>query len=651
MPKRPRQHQIEDISRAKFKLILPDRWVERSVSHDYGIDCEVEIFDEDERAVGLSFLVQLKSTENSDDEESRRVTLKVDSIKYFLSKQTPVLIVRYDVTGDVFYCRWAGNIDLHKRKKRAKTHSFVYGMNEILTRSGCLSLERDVRTAQRFKSGKTSIPVRVNIDVDRSIRGAYTLISSVRTYLSKLTNGSVTVVGNEDCDISCIIRRKFIRTSIGTDVCCEINFKNDIEQLNLSTALNAVTLGSICFSPIKVGRDDLAARLVLSVESFPIEQVPEGLAFKIVLAMLSTSHYEKAFDLIEILPIDEKWAPGGIGFLLAAILSSRYVPSDTRKLLTNFLLRRIEVAKARGRHQAVGIAHYNLANHFSSNKMYRRAIENYRMAVKLAPTYSDSSYVYREIGGVLFSARRYRCAKEVYGKAWNMKQSDQIGLLYADSMMMAGNYSDALRRFIEICEVDASRAAEWRLKIYVLDVIVNQRGLPEQKRKIFEAQHASAYGPNFTADDYISNYWDVVQLDALSPMASVNYAISISQRGRELDHPDWKEAYFGFLVAALVCTNDLESWTNCVICLINCKELWAHLILIVEAAYFFMGDEFLYEVTNKIHANINNDAANSIISEIEEFVEATKNARKHEIRLRFLNDAGEVVNVVDFIAK
>ena len=45
MPKRVYQHEIEDSSRAKFQLALPRKWVFRDKAKDYGIDGEVELFD------------------------------------------------------------------------------------------------------------------------------------------------------------------------------------------------------------------------------------------------------------------------------------------------------------------------------------------------------------------------------------------------------------------------------------------------------------------------------------------------------------------------------------------------------------------------------------------------------------------------------
>lgn len=74
MPKRPAKHQIEDQSRARFRLLLPEAWVFRDITPDYGIDGEVEIFDDTGKSTGLSFLVQLKASESKSKDQRRRVT-------------------------------------------------------------------------------------------------------------------------------------------------------------------------------------------------------------------------------------------------------------------------------------------------------------------------------------------------------------------------------------------------------------------------------------------------------------------------------------------------------------------------------------------------------------------------------------------------
>src|SRR5688500_2155741 len=69
--RRPRQHIMEDVSKALFESVLPPEWVVHDYRPDYGIDLIVELFefvDEKEtmsEALGEMFFVQLKSINRS----------------------------------------------------------------------------------------------------------------------------------------------------------------------------------------------------------------------------------------------------------------------------------------------------------------------------------------------------------------------------------------------------------------------------------------------------------------------------------------------------------------------------------------------------------------------------------------------------------
>ena len=58
---RTRNHILEDKSRNIFNEIIPEKWVVRDKGKDYGIDCEVEIFDDYGNPTGIVFYVQLKA--------------------------------------------------------------------------------------------------------------------------------------------------------------------------------------------------------------------------------------------------------------------------------------------------------------------------------------------------------------------------------------------------------------------------------------------------------------------------------------------------------------------------------------------------------------------------------------------------------------
>ena len=89
-PQRPREHVLETLSRRAFERLVPATWVVRAVDEDYGVDREVEIFEEG-HATGLTFKVQLKGSDRTAAAgASRRV--KTDTLGYWKSLDVPVLI-------------------------------------------------------------------------------------------------------------------------------------------------------------------------------------------------------------------------------------------------------------------------------------------------------------------------------------------------------------------------------------------------------------------------------------------------------------------------------------------------------------------------------------------------------------------------------
>ena len=64
-PKRPRSHVLETESRQSFESAIPSEWVYRRKEDDYGIDGEVELFDDSGKTTGLLFYVQLKATDST----------------------------------------------------------------------------------------------------------------------------------------------------------------------------------------------------------------------------------------------------------------------------------------------------------------------------------------------------------------------------------------------------------------------------------------------------------------------------------------------------------------------------------------------------------------------------------------------------------
>src|SRR6266508_1921968 len=111
MPQRPRSHELEDASRIAFRAARPAKWLVRDVHQDYGVDLEVEVFDEGGSATGEMFLAQAKGTDQPDLTRALRVKLKVDHLAYYASLDLPVLLVLLHApTGDL-YAKWVHAFD------------------------------------------------------------------------------------------------------------------------------------------------------------------------------------------------------------------------------------------------------------------------------------------------------------------------------------------------------------------------------------------------------------------------------------------------------------------------------------------------------------------------------------------------------------
>jgi hypothetical protein len=105
--KRPEQHEIDTAARRLLQSVLPPNLVVREQSDDYGIDAEVELFEEG-HSTGVIFKVQLKGTKNptySTDGDFLSFSLEVYRAEYLIEQvKIPTAIILCDIVqGLVFW--------------------------------------------------------------------------------------------------------------------------------------------------------------------------------------------------------------------------------------------------------------------------------------------------------------------------------------------------------------------------------------------------------------------------------------------------------------------------------------------------------------------------------------------------------------------
>jgi Domain of unknown function (DUF4365) len=109
MPKRPRSHQLEDLSRTGLhRLFEGSGWTVEDLSKDYGEDLLVRIFDSGV-STPLSFFVQAKATDNLTLFRSKRANslhypISTEHIRHWTRFQEPVILTLWDAqSGDTFW--------------------------------------------------------------------------------------------------------------------------------------------------------------------------------------------------------------------------------------------------------------------------------------------------------------------------------------------------------------------------------------------------------------------------------------------------------------------------------------------------------------------------------------------------------------------
>ncbi len=127
----PKQHEIDEQACRVFDSALPASWVCRPQLKDYGVDKEVEIFEEG-KSTGIIFKVQVKGTEKpgfSSDDLIISFSLSVGDVGYYCEElKVPIVLVVIDVTtSKIWWHAIQLDSDLRKRliKARQKKQSSI----------------------------------------------------------------------------------------------------------------------------------------------------------------------------------------------------------------------------------------------------------------------------------------------------------------------------------------------------------------------------------------------------------------------------------------------------------------------------------------------------------------------------------------------
>lgn len=543
MPIRPRPHQLEEISRRRFRESIPPAWVVRDKSDDYGIDVEVEIF-ENSKATGLIFYVQLKATDDSS--KKQKVSIKSSTLVYFRNLDIKTIIARYCSNDDTIFWRWSDHIPETQNEKRSLTLHF---RDDDQWDSDSPEQIKDALTHwRRVKNHPVNAPVSISLELDDlAASKRQPFVAMCRQIVSE-SNALTLSQTSENVSITLNASDAAIRLSIGNIASMEIDHTINASNAETQNTLRYMLATALCRAGLAIQADQMAKKCLVIGKPHRSEELA-GWAAR---ALTSSAIQSAELAILNGLENDS-----GISSILVQhhLRSGVFDPEDAKAATLAFLRATLKSAQGNGRASSIGAANYSLGNHFSNAHQWLPALSYFNKARKARPAYSSSYYFLSEVAGVLFGAARFALSAKIYNQAILIKPSPRRWMYLGDSQFFSGQLLLARSSFDNaIVENETATAAEALLKLLVVDWFIDRSGAVVV-RKQSEVQ--------FTNYEDFEETEAILSTDPLNATANWNAATHLSRNS------NYADALYRFLLCAFLRSGDEEAWTNSLLCAIN----------------------------------------------------------------------------------
>lgn len=557
-PQRPAQHVLEDASRRAFETALPEGWVCRWPSHDYGIDGEVEIFDEGS-AIGHLFKVQLKGTRERNTRRALTVRFRHEQANYYYSLHLPVLVALFHEPGNQVYVRWFQSFDPHHDKISESAWAMRFTADHAWNDTTAERLWGDVTNYHRLREAH-ALPIKLRIQMDgASVAGA----SSAQVAIA-LRSAASTVqdilqfVSVDGADVAGTVHLDEGRASVDFRSLASSTVHYPVPWPGAPSADTVVAdvLTSIGVVLERFGHGEAAARCFQTWGRNSSLMNDVHAAIGIMTTIGFNHRIPEAMAIADEIaarhPDDTLLVRSALLMVLSRV-KSQLTKADG-EFVQGAFLRQIQSAVDSGDTLEAGRANYNAANWLQSTGHYSEAIPHYRSAVELDPGYNRRDYFHAELGGSLFETHEFVSAADEYKKAMDLGDPQRYQPLFADSLMMSGSYAEAQLQFRDYLARTESDVHEWHLKARVLGDILRVAGGSQVRDESSAMAIADVSEPSMTESERETRLLEALEIDGLCSIAWFN--LGLLSLGREaLD-----AARTAFLIAAVIDRYDTTSW-------------------------------------------------------------------------------------------
>ncbi len=592
MPKRPRQHQLEEESRVAFRSKVPREWVFRDSVPDYGIDGHVEIFDKAAHGTGRLFLVQLKATDAPNLSRALAISFRRDIYQYYRSLDLPVLVVLYHAKSGRLYARWFHAFDPYYSRGGKGTKTFTFRLTEDDEwRAGTAQrLLSDIETIRQLRSPGLRLPISVSVCLPEApIHG----VSSAKLALAlrKLGNRHAGLLVLETRPVRrtlaiITISNDEVKTSLAGRWGFTLHTSSGYPSEDVLTRFPSDILLGLAMAFDQAGHSDIGAQLAAAYATTSSIIKHPSLVIRIAGCMARARRVTEAVRLSEVLLENKSSRAAAQTLLIPALLERDSLSTSELEYLRTFMKRLIARFEQDADREDAATAHYNFGNHLRGRATDRQALRHYRLAAKWNPAYRMRAYFWRELAGLLFESGHYRWSAQAYQRARDLGEDKDGKALHADALMLAGDYRAAQDLFQDYLGTTTEPESEWRLKAWALSHIRRTLGLDEQTRERQRAMALVPDKPDGPPEQLRLALMEALAHDALCSVAWLNLG------HLELSLDNSNAAFPPFLIAALSLRGDLEAWCLTTGLAMSFTDHQERVQDILRTAYRFHGDSF-----------------------------------------------------------
>lgn len=475
MPSRPRAHEVEDRSRRQFEDWLPDGWVARPISADYGIDYEIEVF-ENGHATGLHFWVQLKG---SDAPEPPPVKIARTTKNYWNAREGLVLLVVWSVTAGTGWYQWAHHIPTWQMAPEQQTLTVRVPITNRLHDDARAKLVAEVVAHRAWDTSSLHLPIPVRCIGRGSIAGesAGEVVAAARMILASFPDAVQVGTGDGPIRITVRIGGDAIVADVAGGATTDFAYSGPLGRETSVEAVEALAWDVVLAVALQLFRMNLGEQSGLLVErSWPRSPVATN-AFlpQVVVALVGSGRIGEALDYARV--VDS--AHEGVDALVWSMILE-VIPKGRQLDAALHLSRWAQHLSDEGDRGNAARLFYNASSpiHTSEPALSLAMLDS---AAELDPSYRERSYWWSDHAIARFHAGEFDDAAADYARATALGAQ---GLLCreADCHVLAGRY----RKGVEMmaAHADAERGgAEWRLTARCVQRLIDIVGVDEQARE------------------------------------------------------------------------------------------------------------------------------------------------------------------------